>query len=114
MARYVRNGMLYRADLVTRQIPGARTLADSLAARSLDAALGVRTGRVLAGFHAIGLWHADLNAHNLLVDAAGKVWLIDFDRCRLRKPAMAWQQSNLDRLRALVQKAACDEGNARL
>ena len=98
MARYVRNGGTYRADLITRRIPGVGTLAQRLAAQSLDAALGARTGRVLAGFHAIGLWHADLNAHNLLVDPAGKVWLIDFDRSRMRKPAMHWQQSNLDRL----------------
>ena len=104
MARYVRSGLLYRADLITRQIPGARTLADRLAAHSLDAALGAHTGRTVAGFHAIGLWHADLNAHNLLVDGAGKVWLIDFDRCRMRKPAMAWQQSNLDRLRRSFRK----------
>ena len=98
MARYVRTAGTYRADLITRRIPGVQTLAQRLAAQALDAALGARTGRALAGFHAIGLWHADLNAHNVLVDPAGKVWLIDFDRCRMRKPAMHWQQSNLDRL----------------
>lgn len=98
MARYVRKGLIYQADLITRQIPGTRTLADRLATRELDAALAVRVGRTLAGFHAHGLWHADLNAHNVLVDTGGKVWVIDLDRCRLRKPAMSWQQANLDRL----------------
>lgn len=98
MARYVRNGLSYQADLITRQIPGAQTLAQRLAASDLDAALATRVGRTLAGFHAHGIYHADLNATNLLVDAGGKVWLIDFDRCGKRKPAMRWQQANLDRL----------------
>ncbi|MGB0134859.1 3-deoxy-D-manno-octulosonic acid kinase [Dokdonella sp.] len=104
MARYTRRGLVYRADLITGQIPGSRTLAVRLAARDLDAALAIRVGRMLAGFHAHGLWHADLNAHNILVDAGGKVWLIDFDRCRLRKPAMSWQQGNLDRLLRSLRK----------
>lgn len=98
LARYLRNGLYYRADLITRQIPGARTLAERLAAKELDAALAARVGRTLASFHAHGAWHADLNAHNLLVDPSGKPWLIDFDRCRIRKPAMPWQQANLGRL----------------
>ena len=98
MARYVRRGLRYRADLITRQIPGAQTLAERLKAGTLDAVIATRTGRMLAAFHAWGVWHADLNAHNLLVDGSGQVWLIDFDRCRKRKPAMFWQQANLDRL----------------
>lgn len=98
MARYVRKGMSYQADLITRQIPGARTLADRLQDQDLDAALATRVGRTLALFHAMGVWHADLNASNVLVDAADKVWLLDFDRCDRRKPAMTWQQANLQRL----------------
>lgn len=98
MARYVRKGIVYQADLITRQIPGAQTLAARLANGELDAALAVTVGRTIAAFHAHGLWHADLNAHNLLVDTGRKVWLIDFDRCRIRKPTMNWQQANLDRL----------------
>ena len=98
MARYVRSGISYQADLITAQIPGARTLAEQLLARDLDAALATRVGTTLAGFHARGIWHADLNASNLLVDGGGKVWLIDFDRCRKRRPAMPWQQANMQRL----------------
>ncbi|HET9033682.1 MAG TPA: 3-deoxy-D-manno-octulosonic acid kinase [Dokdonella sp.] len=98
MARYVRKGLSYRADLITRQIPGVQTLAQRLAAKGLDAVLATRVGRTLASFHSQGVWHADLNANNLLVDGGGKVWLIDFDRCAKRKPAMTWQQANLQRL----------------
>ena len=98
-ARYVRDGLHYRADLVTRQIPGARTLAERFTGALLDAAIAARVGRTLAGFHAHGACHADLNAHNVLTDGSGVVWLLDFDRGRLRRPAMKWQQSNLARLR---------------
>lgn len=103
-ARYEREGLHYRADLVTRRIVGARTLAERLAAGELDAAIGARVGRTLAGFHVHGAWHADLNAHNVLVDASGSIWLLDFDRGRLREPAMGWQQANLARLRRSFAK----------
>lgn len=95
-ARYLRSGPWYRADLMTAEIAGARTVAELLADRApIDwAALG----RCIAGFHARGLWHADLNAHNLMVDAARKVWLIDFDRAEFRPLATAWPQDNLARL----------------
>ena len=34
-----------------------------------------------------GLIHADLNARNILVDAEGSIFLIDFDRARIRRGA---------------------------
>jgi len=104
LARYQRRGLLYRADLVTRAIPGARTLAARIVDSDVDAALAARVGRSLAGFHAQGVCHADLNAHNLVTDAAGEVWLLDFDRGRMRKPDMRWQQGNLDRLQRSLLK----------
>ena len=103
-ARYVRNGMSYRADLIVRRIPGVETLAERLARGALDAALGERVGATLARFHAAGACHADLNAHNILLDARNHVALIDFDRGSLRKPALSWQQSNLARLRRSLVK----------
>jgi 3-deoxy-D-manno-octulosonic acid kinase len=103
-ARYVRDGLSYRADLLTRRIASAQTLAQCLAAATLNAVLAGHVGRTIARFHAAEVWHADLNAHNVLVDAEQGVWLIDFDRGRLRKPALAWQQANLKRLRRSFDK----------
>jgi len=51
-------------------------------------------------------------AHNVLV-VPGELYLIDFDRGRLRKPATAWQQGNLQRLRrSLVKLGAAGHGDA--
>jgi 3-deoxy-D-manno-octulosonic acid kinase len=103
-ARYARRGMHYRADLIVRRIPSAETLGARLARGALDPVLAERVGATIARFHTAGVWHADLNAHNILLDERGLVSLIDFDRGQLRKPAWAWQQSNLRRLRRSLDK----------
>jgi 3-deoxy-D-manno-octulosonic acid kinase len=103
-ARYMRDGLYYRADLLTRRIESTQTLGARLAEGRLGTELAQRVGRTIARFHAASVWHADLNANNILVDEAGRVWLIDFDRGRLRKPHLAWQQANLARLRRSFDK----------
>ena len=60
-------------------------------------------GRCLQRFHHAGCCHADLNAHNVLIDADDKVWLVDFDRGRLRRPGV-WCDTNLVRLLRSLQK----------
>ena len=103
-ARYVRNGMHYRADLIVRRIPATETLADRLAEGALDPLMAERVGATIARFHTAGVCHADLNAHNILIDDRGVVSLIDFDRGRLCKPAWSWQQANIARLRRSFDK----------
>lgn len=103
-ARYVRDGVGYRADLLTRRIANAQTLAERFAAGALTPRLAREAGRTIAVFHEARVWHADLNAHNVLVDGDGTVWLIDFDRGRLRKPARGWRRANLARLRRSFDK----------
>ena len=111
-ARYMRDGLRYRADLLTRRIEGANTLADRLAQDSLGVILAQRVGRTIARLHAANVWHADLNAHNILVDRSDAVWLIDFDRGRVRKPKFAWQQANLARLRRSLDKLGAKRRDA--
>lgn len=111
-ARYRRQGPFYTADLITHRVPSARTLAECLAWGSLDAALAERTGDMIARFHRAGVWHADLNAHNILVAEPG-LYLIDFDRGERRAPAEAWRTANLQRLRrSLLKLGAGAEGEA--
>ncbi len=110
-ARYQRQGLFYSADLITRRIADARTLAQCLAERQVDAELAGAVGAVIARFHRAGIWHADLNAHNVLVGSDG-IHLIDFDRGQRRTPAVAWQQANLQRLRrSLVKLGAAAAGD---
>jgi len=94
----------YRADLLTARIAAAQTLAERLPAVLDDRAALHEVGRTLARFHAAGVCHADLNAHNIMLDREGRCWLIDFDRGRLRVPARDWQQRRLQRLRRSLLK----------
>lgn len=102
LAGWRREGVFYRADLMTLRVPRARTMAERLAESAPIP--WAKIGRAIAGFHLAGVFHADLNAHNVLVDAEDRVWLIDFDRGRLRVPAQDWQRANLRRLRRSLDK----------
>jgi 3-deoxy-D-manno-octulosonic acid kinase len=111
-ARYQRSGVHYRADLITMQIPNTQTLAQYVASQSIDVELAQRVGAAIAALHAAGAYHADLNAHNVLLDAH-KAWIIDFDRSELRTPQRAWQLANLARLkRSLIKLGALGGGEA--
>lgn len=103
-AHYRRGGLTYRADLLTELVPQSRTFADRVA----EAALWPSVGRMLARFHREGVWHADLNAHNVLVDTQDQVWLIDFDRGRLRPLDSSWFEANLLRLRRSLLKIGAE------
>jgi len=104
-ARYLRRGAGYRGDLITERIDGAVSVAQRLAVAGLPLADWIAIGRCIRRFHDFGLCHADLNAHNLLFDAAGAVHMIDFDRGRLR-PRGLWCDANLVRLRRSLLKVS--------
>ena len=110
--RYRRRGLYYTADLITRRIADAWTLAEWLVAGHLNVALADKVGELIAQFHRAGIWHADLNVHNILLTAE-QLYLIDFDRGEFRQPAKAWRLSNLQRLRrSLVKLGAAKQGDA--
>lgn len=106
-ALWRRHGPGYTADLATVRVPAAAPLSARLAAGEPVDWPGI--GRVLQEFHAVGACHADLNAHNILLDGDGKAWLLDFDRGRLRAPG-AWQARNLARLERSLRKIAAEPG----
>jgi 3-deoxy-D-manno-octulosonic acid kinase len=102
-ARTVRNGCWYRADLIIVRCSGL-SLAARLSEQGLPVTDWAEIGRVIRRFHDAGVWHADLNAHNVLLDANGAVTLIDFDRARFRSPARHWREANLARLLRSLNK----------
>lgn len=103
-ARVTRTGFWYRAELLTEWVPGTRSLVARLADRELPDATWAAVGAALRRFHVAGVWHADLNAHNVLIDDAGRVFVVDFDRGRRRRRDGRWARKNLARLRRSLEK----------
>jgi 3-deoxy-D-manno-octulosonic acid kinase len=123
-ARYQRAGLRYRCDLITERIVDAQPLSSALAAGALAESMWRAVGAAVARLHQAGVDHADLNAHNILLEAGGAVSVIDFDRGRLRAPSRAggsggpggpagaagdgtlstWAARNLGRLRRSLAK----------
>jgi 3-deoxy-D-manno-octulosonic acid kinase len=101
-ARVVRCGLFYRADLVTQKISNVVPLSEALWQGALPHSLWCALGQCLARFHYAGVYHADLNAHNILLQDES-IFLIDFDKGS-RRSAGAWQQQNLDRLKRSLDK----------
>jgi 3-deoxy-D-manno-octulosonic acid kinase len=102
-ARYQRTGVTYRCDLITERIVDAQSLSAALASAPVPENIWRAVGAAIARFHRHGVDHADLNAHNILLDGNQGVTLIDFDRGRLRTPG-AWTARNLQRLRRSLEK----------
>jgi 3-deoxy-D-manno-octulosonic acid kinase len=102
-AEYHRRGLFYRCDLIMERVAGAQPLSALLALDSLGEASWRAAGAAIARLHRAGVDHADLNAHNILIDAAGAVTVIDFDRGRLRASG-AWTARNLQRLQHSLTK----------
>lgn len=102
-ARYQRSGCTYQAELVTVRLPCSRSLAECWLAGEVGEEGWRAAGRCLRRFHDAGVQHADLNAHNLMLGAGGAVWLLDFDRGRLRRPGR-WRYRVLARLARSLDK----------
>ena len=102
-AYYRRDGLTYQAAILLERLDNVRTLADRAAVAG-DGAPWEEAGRLIARCHRAGLDHADLNAHNLLFDPAGRGWVIDLDRGQMRIPATAWRERNLSRLKRSLLK----------
>lgn len=102
-ARAVREGLSYRADLISEKIPNARDLVSILQEQSLDADMYQKIGDEIRKMHSAQVNHTDLNIHNILIDDRQKVWLIDFDKC-YQQLGDGWKQGNWDRLKRSFEK----------
>ncbi len=96
-ARYDPSGAVYRADILMERIPDALPLDQLIGHAALGEDTWREIGAVIAAMHLLGVDHSDLNVRNILLDGAGAVWLIDFDKCRRNMPD-GRGQANLDRL----------------
>ena len=112
-AQYVRSGLSYRADLITELLPFAHTLSTLITGRELGETGWRAVGRTIAAFHREGVHHADLNANNILVgEVEGAVYLLDFDRGRIRRRG-SWEEEVLARLKRSLEKIRRQKKNVR-
>ena len=96
--RVEKRGLFYRADLLSSRIENASDLVGILSDKQIDDTLWFVIGKVIKAFHQQGIYHHDLNAHNILVDDKNQVFLIDFDRGEQRTTLEKWPEENMARL----------------
>lgn len=98
------SGVFCKNDILIERVAGAKDLFHYLLTQPLNNELWQKVGATIKQFHQAGVFHSDLNIHNILIDDQQKIWLIDFDRCDIREPHDDWQQANLDRLLRSLHK----------
>lgn len=105
----VRKGFSYTADIMMHRIPHSRTLMHILMTEELTEGYWISIGSVIRRFHEEGVYHADLNVNNIMLDDGGRCYLIDFDKCGIRKGKLKWQKENLLRLKRSLNKISNNE-----
>jgi 3-deoxy-D-manno-octulosonic acid kinase len=108
-ARYRRRGLTYTADLITVLIPDVEPLSTRLGREPLSAVVWAAVGACIAAFHREQIFHADLTAHNLQINAADRIFLLDFDRGCIRAGRGSWRAANLARLHRSLVKISRDD-----
>ncbi|WP_304636087.1 MULTISPECIES: 3-deoxy-D-manno-octulosonic acid kinase [Pseudoalteromonas] len=97
-AKVTAHGLIYRGDIITEAVTGAKSVLDILITRPLSQSELKAIAVTLSEFHNHGVYHADLNINNILFDDTGKVFIIDFDRGEIKQPHASWQTENIKRL----------------
>lgn len=108
--RVLKSGLFYANDLITEYIQHETTFAKQLLNQQTSPQAWARIGQVVAQFHRHHVYHADLNAHNLLING-DQVILIDFDKGELKNNKKDWPQANIARLKRSIEKEtnhSCD------
>lgn len=103
-ARVDKGLFFFRGDLITKEIKNVKTLADSLLGQSLTKDTWADLGDCIKRFHLHNIYHADLNARNILLNERGEIHIIDFDNSYFRRGTGSWKSANLLRLRRSLVK----------
>ncbi|GAA0206109.1 3-deoxy-D-manno-octulosonic acid kinase [Kangiella japonica] len=99
-----KKGLVYQASIIIRLIKNSRDLFHILRERALTDDEWVRVGALIKEFHNKGVYHSDLNIHNILLSDSGKMWLIDFDKGHFVEPNASHLEGNLSRLKRSLLK----------
>lgn len=103
-ARVIKTGFSYTADLATETLPKTQSLAALLENASIEQGCFRQVGQCIRRFHDHQIYHADLNAHNILRNDAGDIFLIDFDQGQKISGGGVWKQNTLFRLKRSLLK----------
>jgi 3-deoxy-D-manno-octulosonic acid kinase len=108
-AHVSREGVVYTGDILTGYLPDTRKLSAYIADGNVPDDSWERIGRMVRAFHRYGVDHPDLTAHNILLNPAGELFLVDFDNAYLRPPGR-WQEAGVERLKRSLRKVALETG----
>lgn len=104
---------MYRARILVETIPNTQTLDKLLTSNDPGESVWQSIGMCIRRFHDEGIYHADLNANNILLNEKHEVFLIDFDKSEHRvkhKKSDTWKANNLQRLeRSFLKQKALHE-----
>ena len=101
-ARIIKTGMIYTADIIIKRIPDSNDCFERLCSAPLEKNVWIDVGRCIRRFHDKQVFHHDLNIHNIMLNNSN-IWLIDFDKCFIRK-GNKWKNLNLERLLRSLRK----------
>lgn len=110
-AHVERKGAVYTGDIITSYLPATRKLSAFIAERAVPRDCWHRIGAMIRAVHDLGVDHPDLTAHNILLDAAERSFLVDFDNAREKAPG-PWQRDGLERLQRSLRKVALETSTA--
>ena len=110
-ARVRRSGIGYTADIITEHIDNTSSLEFIINGFGVSLDDWQRIGSTLRQFHDLGVDHSDLNVRNILLDNNHQVYLVDFDKGKVRGSG-AWRDRNLRRLKRSLQKVALETGTS--
>ncbi len=94
---------VYRAQILLERLENVETLDQRLIQSELATSSWQQLGRVIRRFHDAQVYHADLNANNVLLTSNDEIFLIDFDKSAIRN-GNDWKQGNLERLKRSLYK----------
>ena len=110
-AAYQRRGVTYRAAIMTERLENTVSLAQAISrAGPASIHLVAPVAAAIRQLHDAHVYHADLNAHNILVDDKQKIWLIDFDKSSRKTMTASLREQSLERLGRSLQKLLGEQG----
>ena len=111
VAAHMNKGLLwYRGDLITEELKQVETLSDILSDNKLSEENWQSIGHCIKRFHQFDIYHADLNARNILLTKNLEIYLIDFDNSYIRLGSDSWKMANLARLKRSLLKFKKKQG----